>query len=73
MHASLTLVPCLIFSTQYLLINLGLSKNFGDVDFEHLTFPTTMRVDWVRVYQPKDKINIGCDPTDFPTQAYINQ
>jgi hypothetical protein len=58
---------------QYIIANLGISTNFGDVDIEHLRFPTTMRVDWIRVYQPKDSINIGCDPTDFPTQTYINR
>lgn len=47
--------------------------NFGDVDLEHLQFPATMRVDWIRVYQTKDAINIGCDPKQFPTQKYINQ
>lgn len=50
-----------------------MSTNFGPVDVEHLKFPTKMRVDWIRVYQPVNKINIGCDPIDFPTQAYINQ
>lgn len=50
-----------------------MSKNFGVVDLQHLTFPTTMQIDWIRVYQPKDAINIGCDPSDFPTEAYINQ
>jgi beta-glucanase (GH16 family) len=58
---------------KYIIMNLGMSKNFGTVDLEHLTFPTTMRIDYVRVYQPSDSINIGCDPTDFPTGAYINQ
>ncbi|KAL9715895.1 hypothetical protein Ac2012v2_000338 [Leucoagaricus gongylophorus] len=58
---------------MYLIANLGMSTNFGPVDVEHLKFPTTMRVDWVRVYQPVNQINIGCDPIDFPTQAYINQ
>ncbi|PFH54812.1 glycoside hydrolase family 16 protein [Amanita thiersii Skay4041] len=58
---------------MYLIVNLGMSTNFGEVDFEHLTFPTTMRVDWVRVYQPKDAISYGCDPKDFPTKAYIDQ
>ncbi|KAF9462094.1 glycoside hydrolase family 16 protein [Collybia nuda] len=58
---------------MYIIANLGMSTNFGDVDIEHLTFPTKMRVDWIRVYQPKDAINVGCDPKDFPTQAYINQ
>ncbi|KAI0737554.1 beta-glucan synthesis-associated protein [Daedaleopsis nitida] len=56
----------------YLLMNLGISEAFGLVDFEHLTFPATMRIDWVRVYQDPDAPNIGCDPPDFPTQAYID-
>ena len=54
-------------------MNLGLSKNFGVIDFDHLTFPAKMRVDWIRVYQRSDSINIGCDPKDFPTRAYINE
>ncbi|KAF8140892.1 glycoside hydrolase family 16 protein [Mycena galopus ATCC 62051] len=57
---------------MYILANLGMSTAFGYVDLEHLTFPATMRIDWVRVYQHPDSINIGCDPPDFPTQAYIN-
>ncbi|KAF7360597.1 GH16 domain-containing protein [Mycena venus] len=56
----------------YILANLGISHAFGFVDFEHLVFPATMRVDWVRVYQHPDKINIGCDPPEKPTSAYIN-
>jgi hypothetical protein len=31
-----------------------------------------MSVDYIRVYQSSDAINIGCDPKDFPTAAYIN-
>ena len=54
-------------------MNLGMSKNFGTVDFEHLMFPSTLRVDYIRVYQDPDNINIGCDPDDFPTEAYINE
>ncbi|KAF8737204.1 Glycoside hydrolase family 16 protein, partial [Rhizoctonia solani] len=57
---------------MYMIINLGISPQFGGVDFEHLTFPATMLVDWVRVYQHKDHHNIGCDPPDFPTRDYIN-
>lgn len=56
----------------YILMNLGMSYNFGNVDLEHLTFPNHMKVDYVRVYQPADRINIGCDPKDFPTADYIN-
>ncbi|KAF8070141.1 beta-glucan synthesis-associated protein [Lyophyllum atratum] len=57
---------------MYIIVNLGISKNFGEVDFEHLTFPTKMSVDYIRVYQPRDAMNIGCSPPDFPTEAYIN-
>ncbi|KAF9023555.1 beta-glucan synthesis-associated [Hymenopellis radicata] len=32
-----------------------------------------MSIDYVRVYQPKGVINIGCDPIDFPTKAYIEE
>ncbi|KAK7052326.1 beta-glucan synthesis-associated protein [Favolaschia claudopus] len=57
---------------MYLLANLGMSSNFGFVDLEHLVFPTTLSIDYVRVYQYPDQINIGCDPPDFPTAAYID-
>ena len=62
----------LFLFSQYLIINLGMSSNFGFVDLEHLPFPVTMSVDWIRVYQPSDSINYTCDPPDFPTQEYIN-
>ncbi|KAJ3574781.1 hypothetical protein NP233_g1520 [Leucocoprinus birnbaumii] len=58
---------------MYLIINLGMSKNFGSVDFAHLTFPNHLRVDWVRVYQPMHSVNIGCSPPDYPTEKYINE
>ncbi|PBL01189.1 beta-glucan synthesis-associated protein [Armillaria gallica] len=58
---------------MYILVNLGMSENFGYVDLEHLTFPAIMSIDYIRVYQPKDSINVGCNPDDFPTQAYIEE
>ncbi|KAG6828111.1 hypothetical protein H0H92_009161 [Tricholoma furcatifolium] len=57
---------------MYIIVNLGMSENFGNIDFDHLTFPASLLVDYIRVYQPKDAINYGCDPTDFPTADYIN-
>ena len=54
-------------------MNLGISPEFVIPDFENLQFPTTMRVDWIRVYQDPNMINIGCDPPDFPTKAYIDK
>ena len=56
-----------------MIINLGISPNFGAIDFEHLTFPTVMSIDYVRVYQRPEDVNTGCDPDNFPTQSYINK
>ncbi|EJF62408.1 beta-glucan synthesis-associated [Dichomitus squalens] len=58
---------------MYIIMNLGMSFNFGPVDLAHLPFPVHMRVDYIRVYQPSNAINIGCDPKDYPTAAYIEQ
>ncbi|KAG5728480.1 Beta-glucan synthesis-associated protein KRE6 [Termitomyces sp. T112] len=57
---------------MYIIVNLGMSRNFGEIDFEHLTFPNHLRIDYIRVYQPAHAINIGCNPRDFPTEDYIN-
>jgi len=57
---------------MYLIINLGMSESFSTIDFDHLTFPNHLRVDYVRVYQDPNNINVGCDPEDFPTADYIN-
>ncbi len=58
---------------MYIIFNLGISQNFGTPDWRHLKFPATMSVDWVRVYQDPDAENVGCDPPDFPTAAYIER
>ncbi|KAJ7312591.1 glycoside hydrolase family 16 protein [Mycena albidolilacea] len=58
---------------MYVIMNLGLSENFGFIDFDHLTFPAVMRIDWVRVYQDPDNVQVGCNPPDYPTADYINQ
>lgn len=52
-------------------MNLGISGDFGDIEFERLRFPAVMSIDYIRVYQPKNAVNIGCDPVGFPTNAYI--
>ncbi|KAF7315656.1 hypothetical protein MIND_00081100 [Mycena indigotica] len=45
---------------MYLIANLGMSFNFGKVDLEHLPFPCHLEIDYIRVYQPKSAINVGC-------------
>jgi len=57
---------------MYIITNLGISEDFGDVDHANLPLPATMLVDYIRVYQHKDSINVGCDPPNFPTAAYID-
>ncbi|KAJ7262167.1 glycoside hydrolase family 16 protein [Mycena haematopus] len=56
---------------MYIIANLGMSTNFGPVDLSHLPFPCHLTIDYIRVYQEKGAINIGCDPLNFPTAEYI--
>ncbi|KZT06415.1 glycoside hydrolase family 16 protein [Laetiporus sulphureus 93-53] len=58
---------------MYIIMNLGMSYNFGAVNLAALPFPVHLRVDYIRVYQPSNAVNIGCSPKDFPTENYINQ
>lgn len=57
---------------HYAILNFGMSEQFGNVDFANLVFPAIMKVDYVRIYQRNDIINIGCDPADYPTSKYID-
>ncbi|CAN3373420.1 hypothetical protein DIURU_000351 [Diutina rugosa] len=56
-----------------IIMNMGISNNWAYIDWNALKFPVTFRIDSVRVYQPKDQINVGCDPPGYPTQEYINK
>ncbi|KIY49406.1 glycoside hydrolase family 16 protein [Fistulina hepatica ATCC 64428] len=58
---------------MYILMNLAISPGFATIEYDELVFPTTMSIDWVRVYQRSDMTNYGCDPEDFPTAAYISK
>lgn len=58
---------------MYIIFNLGISENFGTPIWDELTWPNTMSVDWVRVYQKEGQENVGCDPADYPTADYINR
>lgn len=56
-----------------LIINLGLSKAWSKVELDTIQFPVYLDVDYVRIYQPKDKINLTCDPEKYPTYNYIKK
>lgn len=58
---------------QYIIFNLGMAPSFQAQDFKNLKFPSTMYIDWVRVYQKTGVNNIGCDPSNYPTTDYINK
>lgn len=36
-----------------------------------MKFPTVMRVDYVRIYQPEGETMITCDPPGYETTQYI--
>ncbi|ODQ77763.1 glycoside hydrolase family 16 protein [Babjeviella inositovora NRRL Y-12698] len=56
-----------------LVVNLGLSNSWAYIDWGLLKFPMVMEIDYVRVYQPANATNIGCDPVGYPTSNYIQQ
>ncbi|EGF99707.1 family 16 glycoside hydrolase, partial [Melampsora larici-populina 98AG31] len=58
---------------MYMILNLGISDTFVPVNKARLNFPAKMLIDYVRVYQPKGRKNVGCSPKDYPTEDYINR
>lgn len=54
-----------------IVMNLGISNNWAYIDWPSIVFPSHLRVDYVRIYQPEDAINLSCDPEDYPTSDYI--
>lgn len=54
-----------------IVLNLGISQNWQNIDLSTMIFPAELKFDYVRVYQRKGHINVGCDPKDYPTKKYI--
>lgn len=54
-----------------IVLNLGLSHNWQDIDPATMLFPAAMLVDYVRVYQRANETNVGCSPAAYPTAEYI--
>lgn len=53
-------------------MNLGISNSWAYIDWPSIHFPNMLHVDYVRIYQPEDDINMTCDPDDYPTADYID-
>ena len=47
------------------------ADSFSTVDLGHLQFPAEYLLDYIRVYQPANALNLGCSPRDYPTQQYL--
>ncbi|CAA7261393.1 unnamed protein product [Cyclocybe aegerita] len=59
---------------MYVILNLGMSPSFQRPDFQHLTFPVSMYIDYVRIYQRRGvKDGITCNPPSMPTSDYISR
>jgi len=54
-----------------IILNLGLSPGFQQQDWKNLKFPSTMYIDYIRIYQREGVNNVGCSPSDYPTADYI--
>lgn len=55
-----------------LVLNTALGSWNGGPQATNGHLPGHMLVDSVRVWQRKDRTNVGCDPPDFPTKAFID-
>ncbi len=55
-----------------MILNFGISNSWTYIDWTSLQFPSTMEIDYVRVYQPTGSVSVTCDPSDYPTYDYIN-
>lgn len=56
-----------------LILNLGISHNWVDIDFAALQFPAVLRFDYVRWYQREGEEMVTCDPPGYETTEYISQ
>ncbi|KAF2792990.1 glycoside hydrolase family 16 protein [Melanomma pulvis-pyrius CBS 109.77] len=56
-----------------IVLNVGISSAWTQIDWANLLFPTVMRVDYVRWYQKKGETSVTCDPPGFETTQYIKE
>lgn len=54
-----------------IVLNLGVSNSWAYIDWASIIFPSTHKVDSVRIYQPSGATSLTCDPKDYPTYDYI--
>lgn len=56
-----------------IIANFGMSNSFAAIDFAQIEamLPATMRIDYIRIYQPEGSESVTCDPEGYPTTQYI--
>lgn len=54
-----------------IILNLGFSTAWTQIDYKNLKFPSMMHVDYVRWYQPSGSLSVTCDPPGYETTDYI--
>lgn len=55
-----------------IVINTALGSWNGGPEATNGHMPGQMFVDYVRVWQRKERRNVGCDPPDYPTKTFID-
>ncbi|KAJ8071781.1 hypothetical protein OCU04_002095 [Sclerotinia nivalis] len=56
-----------------MVLNLGISGAWSEILIGELRFPTTMYVDYVRIYQREGEESVTCDPEGYETTEYIRE
>ncbi|CAH2355811.1 beta-glucan synthesis-associated protein Kre6p [[Candida] railenensis] len=56
-----------------IIANMGMSNSWAYIDWSSIHFPLNFKIDYIRLYQPEDAINLTCDPADYPTYQYIEE
>ncbi|CAX41430.1 beta-glucan synthase, putative [Candida dubliniensis CD36] len=55
-----------------IILNMGLSYMWNPrVNIDELKLPAKFLIDYIRIYQPNNIIEMTCDPIDYPTDDYI--
>lgn len=54
-----------------IILNLGFSTAWTQIDYKNLKFPSMMHIDYVRWYQPSGSFSVTCDPPGYETTEYI--
>jgi beta-glucanase (GH16 family) len=54
-----------------IVMNLRISNSWTQIFTSELKFPTTMHVDYVRIYRRPGQTLVTCDPPGYPTTEYI--